>query len=87
MNYKTTWNGTLFVGKLNHWYQWYLSEDGTVHYAINSILYDATLREKYIIMYKKYKPIKDVCQCNKKGFEGLLIDFSFAPKEIKGNFK
>ena len=34
---KTTWNEKLFVGKLNHWFNWYLSEEGAVHYAINSI--------------------------------------------------
>ena len=51
MHIKTTWNENLFVGKLNHWYQWYLSE-GVVPYAINSILYVTTLRGKYFKMYK-----------------------------------
>ena len=37
MHNKTTWNGKLFVGKLHNWYQWYLSKDGVVHYAINSL--------------------------------------------------
>ena len=32
---KTTWNENLFVGKLCKWYQWCLSEEGAVHYAIN----------------------------------------------------
>ena len=27
MHNKTTWNGKLFAGKLNNWYQWYLSKD------------------------------------------------------------
>ena len=35
MHNKTTWNEKLFVGKLNNWYQWYLSKDGVEHYAIN----------------------------------------------------
>ena len=35
MHNKTTWNGNLFVGKLNHCYEWYLSEEATVHHAIN----------------------------------------------------
>ena len=52
MHNKTTWNGKLFVGKLNKWYQMYLSKDGAVHYAINSILYITTLREKYVKMYE-----------------------------------
>ena len=50
---KTTWNETIFVGKFNNWYQWYLSEEGAVNYAINSVLYITTLREKHIKMYKK----------------------------------
>ena len=48
MHNKTIWNDNLFPGKLNHWYQWYLSEVRTVYYGINSILYITTLREKYI---------------------------------------
>ena len=31
-----------FMGKLNKWYQWYLSKDRAVHYAIHSILYITT---------------------------------------------
>ena len=42
------------MGKLNNWHQWYLSEEGTVHYAINSILYINTLRERYIKMYETF---------------------------------
>ena len=45
MHNKTNWNEIL-VGKLNYWYQWYLSE-GAIHYTKNSILYIVTLREKY----------------------------------------
>ena len=52
MHYKTTWNKSLFVGKPYKWYQGYLSENGAVHYAINSILYIIMLREKYIKMYE-----------------------------------
>ena len=44
----------LFAGKLNSWYIWYLSKDGISHYAINSLLYLKTLREKYIHMYEEF---------------------------------
>ena len=47
-----TWNERLFVGKLTHWFNWYLSE-GVVFYAINYILYINTLRKKYNKMYEK----------------------------------
>ena len=51
---KTTWNKKLFVGKLNNRYQCHLSEEGAVHYAINSILYMNTLRESHIKVYEKF---------------------------------
>ena len=44
----------LFVGKLNDWYQWYLSKDGVGHYAINYLLYITTMREKYIKIYERF---------------------------------
>ena len=54
MHNKTMWNENLFLYKLNHWYQWHLSNEGAVHYAINSIVYTMTLREKYIKMYESF---------------------------------
>ena len=27
----------IFVGKLNDWYQWYLTKGGVQHHAINSL--------------------------------------------------
>ena len=31
----TTQNDRLFVGKHTHWFNWHLSEEGVVYYAIN----------------------------------------------------
>ena len=42
------------MDKLNNWYQWYLSKDGVEHYAINSLLYITTLREKYVKIYEHF---------------------------------
>ena len=53
MHNNTTWNERVFVGKLTHWFKCYLSEEGYVHYVINSILYINTLQEKYHKMYEK----------------------------------
>ena len=53
MHNKTTWNEKLFAGKLNHWYQWYLSKDRVGHYAINSLLFLTMTREKYVKMYER----------------------------------
>ena len=52
MHNKTTCNEKLFVCILTHWFNWYLSEEGMVHYPINSILYINTLREKCSEMYE-----------------------------------
>ena len=54
MHTKLTLDERLFVGKLYHWYQWYLSEEGPVHYAITSILYITILRKKYIKIYENF---------------------------------
>ena len=43
----TTWNEKVYAGKLDKWYQWYLSKDGVDHYAINALLYITMMREKY----------------------------------------
>ena len=51
---KTALNEKLFMGKLNKWYQWYLSKDGAVYYDINSILFITTFRGMYVKMYKNF---------------------------------
>ena len=43
----TTWNEKLFVGKLNAWYNWYLSKNGISNYAINSLIFENTKGEIY----------------------------------------
>ena len=43
---QSTWNEKLFAGKIEYWYHWYLSERGVNHYAINSLLFLTTAREK-----------------------------------------
>ena len=51
---QTTWNEKLFAGKIEDWYCWYLSEKGVGHYAINSLLFLTTPREKYVKMYERF---------------------------------
>ena len=43
----TTWNEKLFSGQIKDWYSWYLTTRGINQYAINSILFLTTVREKY----------------------------------------
>ena len=45
MHNSTTPNEKLVAGKLNSWYNWYLTKDGIGHYAIHSLLYLRMLRE------------------------------------------
>ena len=42
---------------------WYLSKNGISNYAINSLLYLGTLREKYIHMYEAF--ISQLCMYEK----------------------
>ena len=43
---KRKWNERLFSARLSSWYNWYLSKQGVVYYAIYSFLYLNTLKEK-----------------------------------------
>ena len=49
----TTWNEKLFSGQIKDWYNWYLTRS-TNQYAINSILFLTTVREKYVKMYETF---------------------------------
>ena len=51
---RTTWNEKLFSGKIENWYNYYSSSSGMQHYAINSLLFLTTVREKYVQMYKRF---------------------------------
>ena len=47
----TIWNEKLFAGKID---DWYLSEKGVGHYAVTSLLFLITSREKYVKMYERF---------------------------------
>ena len=47
----TTWKEKTFAGKLTQMYQFYLNEEGVHNFAINSLLFLTTAREKYVKMY------------------------------------
>ena len=51
---RTTWNEKLFSGQINNWYKYYPSSTGIQHYAINSLLFLTTFREKYVNMYERF---------------------------------
>ena len=53
MQNRTTWNEKTFAGKLTQLNQYYLNEEGTCMFAINSMLFLTTVREKYVKMYER----------------------------------
>ena len=50
----TTWNKKTFTGKLHDWMELYAQDKGMPNYAINSILFLTTVREKYVKMYERF---------------------------------
>ena len=50
----TTWNEKTFAGKLHDWMEIYAQDEGVHNYAINSVLFLTTVREKYVKMYERF---------------------------------
>ena len=50
----TTWNEKTFAGKLHDWMELYSQDEGVHNYAINSLLFLTTVREKYVKMYERF---------------------------------
>ena len=50
----TTWNEKTFAGKLHDWMELYAQDEGICNYAINSVLFLTTVREKYVKMYERF---------------------------------
>ena len=50
----TTWNKKTFAGKLQNWMELYAQDEGIHNYAINSVLFLTTVREKYVKMYERF---------------------------------
>ena len=42
----STWNEKTFTGKLHDWMEIYCQDEGVCNYAINSVLFLTTVREK-----------------------------------------
>ena len=51
---RTTWNEKLFSGQIDSWYNYYSSSTGKQHYAINSLPFLTTVREKYVKMCERF---------------------------------
>ena len=54
MHNTSTWKERTFAGRLNQWFDMYLHQEGMHHYAINSVLYLTSVREKYMKIYERF---------------------------------
>ena len=50
----TTWKEKTFAGKMTQLNQYYLNEEGAHTFAINSILFLTTVRQKHVKMYERF---------------------------------
>ena len=77
MQNTTTWKERTFAGKLNQMYQLYLNEEGMYHFAINSVLFLTTIREKYVKMYERFmeklKTYSKALQILSKGYLPIYL--------------
>ena len=68
----TTWNEKTFMGKLHDWVELYAQDEGMHNYAVNSILFLTTIRERYVKMYERFieelKLYSKVIRVLSKGF-------------------
>ena len=66
-----------FAGKLNQMYQLYLNEEGMHNFAISSVLFLTTIREKYVKMYERFieelKTYSKVIQILSKGYLPICL--------------
>ena len=49
----TAWNEKTFAGKLHDWMEIYAQDEGVHNYAIHSVLFLTTVREKHVKMYER----------------------------------
>ena len=77
MQNTTTWKERTFAGKINQMYQLYLNDKGVHHFAINSVLYLTTVREKYVKMYERFieelKTYSKAIQILSKGYLPIYL--------------
>ena len=84
MQNTTMWKERTFVGKINQMYQLYLNDKGVHHFAIDSVLYLTTVREKYVKMYERFIDkikiySKAVCILSK----GYLLIYLLPPSKLE----
>ena len=84
----TTWNEKTFAGKLHDWMEIYAQDKGVCNYAINSVLFLTTIREKYMKMYERFiKELKIIFKGNKSFIKRVSTHFSVASIKTRENPK
>ena len=77
----------LFSGQIDNWYNYYSSSTGVQHYAINSLLFLTTVREKYVKMYERFlNQLRQYSQAIIVLSKGIFTHNSFITIKIKYNF-
>ena len=80
---KSTWHERLYAGQIKVWYHWYLSAKGVNHYAINSLLFLTTAREKYVEMYDRFiNQLKEYLQVIRILCKGYLPISFLSPSKL-----
>ena len=83
-----TWNEKLFSGQIKDWYHWYLTTRGINQYAINSILFLTTVREKYVKMYERFlNQLKQYAQAIRVLSKGYLPISLLSPSKLNIIYK
>ena len=88
---QSTWNEKVFAGQIEDWYHWYLSAKGINYYAINSLLFLTTTREKYVKMYERFinqlREYLQVIRILSKGYLSISLLLSSKLNTILGKVK
>ena len=80
---QSTWNDRLFAGQIKDWYHLYLSVKGVNHYAINSLLFLTTAREKYVKMYERFiNQLREYSQAIRILSKGYLLISLLPPSKL-----
>ena len=84
MQNATTWKEKTFAEKLTQIYQFYLNEEGAHNFTINSILFLATMREKYVKMYERFiEELKTYLEMIKILSKGYLPIYLLPPSKLE----
>ena len=79
----TTWNEKLFSRQIKDGYHWYLTTRGINQYAIHSILFLTTVREKYVKMYERFlNQLKQYAQAIRVLSKGYLPISLLSPSKL-----